>query len=89
MTRAEFEEKSFEEVMEELNNQRDDITTYEMLKEYATEKIEEDNFLVAIHILEALQSDTAEWYEYDYCMGTLQTPSGIMEKEDVEHMIDD
>ena len=89
MTRAEFEEKSFEEVMEELNNQRDDITTYEMLKEYAMEKIEEDNFLVAIHILEALQSDTAEWYEYDYCMGTLQTPSGITEKEDVKHMIDD
>lgn len=89
MTRTEFEEKSFEEVMEELNNQRDDITTYEMLKEYATKKIEEDNFLVAIHILETLQSDNAEWYEYDYCMGTLQTPSGITEKEDVEHMIDD
>ena len=26
-------------------------------------KIEEDNFLVAIHILEALQSDMAEWYD--------------------------
>ena len=89
MTRTEFEAMEFEEVMEELNRERDDITSYEMLKEYATEKIEEDNFLVAIHILEALQSDTAEWYEYDYCMGTLQTPSGITYKEDIEHMIDD
>ena len=89
MTRVEFEAMEFEEVMEELNRERDDITSYEMLKEYATEKIEEDNFLVAIHILEALQSDMAEWYEYDYCMGTLQTPSGITDKEDIEHMIDD
>ena len=88
MTRAEFEAMEFEEVMEELNMERDDITSYEMLKEYATEKIEENNFLVAIHILKALQSDTAEWYKYDYCMGTLQTPSGIKDKEDVEHMID-
>ena len=88
MTRTEFEEKSFEEVMEKLDEERDDITTYEMLKEYATEKIKEDNFLVAIHILEALHSDTAEWYEYDYCMGTLQTPSGITGKEHVEHFID-
>ena len=89
MTRAEFEAMEFEEVMEKLNRERDDITSYEMLKEYATEKIEEDNFLVAIHILEALQSDTTEWYEYDYCMETLQTPSGITDKEDIEHMIDD
>ena len=89
MTRVEFEAMEFEEVMEELNRERDDITSYEMLKEYATEKIEEDNFLVAIHILEALQSDMAEWYEYDYCMGTLQPPSGITDKEDIEHMIDD
>lgn len=44
MTRAEFEAMEFEELMEELNRERDDITSYEMLKEYATEKIEEDSF---------------------------------------------
>ena len=46
MTRVEFEAMEFEEVMEELNRERDDITSYEMLKEYATEKIEEDNVIV-------------------------------------------
>ena len=89
MTREEYNNKDFEEVMEQLNEEKDDITTYETLKDFAKEKIDGDNLLVAIHILEALQNDDAEWYEYDYCMGTLQTPSGITEKEHVEHMIDD
>lgn len=89
MTREDYNNKNFEEVMEQLNEERDDIATYETLKEYAKEKIEEDNLLVGIHILEALQNDDAGWYEYDFCMGTCQTPSGITEKKDIEHMIDD
>lgn len=64
MTRAEFENKTFEEVMEQLNEEKDDITTYEMLKEFAVSKIEEDNLLIAIHILEAINNDSAEWYIY-------------------------
>ncbi len=89
MTREDYDKKNFEDVIEQLNEERGDITTYETLKDFAKEKIEEDKLLVAIHILEALQNDDAEWYEYDYCMGTLQTPSGITEKEDVAHMLDD
>ncbi len=85
MTRAEFENKTFEEVMEQLNEEKDDITTYEMLKEFAVSKIEEDNLLIAIHILEAINNDSAKWYIYDYCMGTLQTPSSVTCKEDIEH----
>jgi len=89
MTREEYNNKNFQDIMEQLNEERDDITTYETLKDFAKEKIEEDSLLVAIHILEALQNDDAEWYEYDYCMGTCQTPSGITEKEHIEHMIED
>lgn len=89
MTRQEFDSKEFEEVMEQLDEERDDITTYERLKEFAKDKIDSDDLLVAIHILEALQSESVDWYEYDYCMGTCQTPSGITEKEHVEHMIED
>ena len=88
MTRTEFEEKSFEEVMELLDEQRDDITTYDRMKEFVKAKVDNDNLNVAIHVLEALKEE-AEWYEYDYCMGTLQTPSAITEKEDVEHLIED
>lgn len=89
MTREEFETKSFDEVMEQLNEERDDITTYESLKEFVIQQIEEDRFFLAIHILESLDKDMEEWYEYDYCMGTLQTPSSITIKEDVEHLIED
>ena len=89
MTRKEFETKNFDEVMEQLNEEKDDITTYESLKEFAKSQIEEDRLFLAIYILEALNEDTAEWYEYDYCMGTLQTPSSITTKEDVEHLIED
>lgn len=89
MTRIEYETKSFEEIMERLDEERDDITTVEMLKEFAKAKIDDDNLFLAIHILEAIDEDPAEWYEYDYCMGTLATPSGITEKEHVEHFIED
>ena len=38
MTKQEFQTKSFDEVLEQLNEERDDITTYETLKEFAIEK---------------------------------------------------
>ena len=39
MTRSEFESKSFEEVMEQLNEELDDITTYERLIDFAKHNI--------------------------------------------------
>lgn len=38
MTRQEFELKSFEEVMEQLNEECDSITTIDILKEFIKEK---------------------------------------------------
>ena len=40
MTRAEFDNMEFEEVIETLNEERDDITTYERLKEFAIYNVE-------------------------------------------------
>lgn len=89
MKQAEFESKTFEEVMDQLDAERNDITTYDRLKSFAIYKINNDDFLVAISILEAINKDPADWYEYDFCMGTLQDPSPIKCKEDVEHLIED
>ena len=86
MTREEFEIKSFNELMEILDETRDDITTYEMLKEFAKQKIDEDKFWFAIHILESLQGDPAEWYQYDYTMGSMDRPCGLTCKDDIEHL---
>ena len=40
MTRAEFEEKSFEDVMSQLNEELNEITTLDSLKEFIKEKID-------------------------------------------------
>ena len=81
MTRVEFEEKSFEEVMEQLN------------EKWIKENIDNDNFNVASHLCDAIWNDPnpdmSDWYEYDYCMGTMDTPVCLSCKEDVEHLIDD
>lgn len=90
MTRAEFEEKSFDDVMSQFNEELDEITTLDRLKEFAKLKIDEGNYLLAGHIIEALQAGYDEdWWDYDYCMGTLDAPIPLTGKTDVEHLIDD
>lgn len=93
MTRQEFEEKSFEDVMEQLNEEYNQITTLDILKEFIKEKIDEDNFNIASYLCNAIWNDPnpsmSEWYDYDYSMGILDTPVCLSEKADVEHLIDD
>ena len=90
MTRREFEEKSFEDVMSQLNEECDQITTLDRLKEFAKLKIDEGNYPLANHIIVALQAGHDEdWWDYDYCMGTLDTPIPLTEKTDVGHLIYD
>ena len=90
MTRKEFDEKSFENVMSRLDEELDEITTIDRLKEFAKLKIDEGNYFLAKHIIEALENGNEEyWWDYDYCMGTIDTPIPLTEKADVEHLIDD
>lgn len=93
MTRQEFELKSFEEVMEQLNEECDSITTIDILKEFIKEKIDSDDFNLVCHLCNAIWNDPnpydSDWYLYDYCMGTLDTPVCLACKEDVEHLIED
>lgn len=93
MTRAEFERKSFEEVMEQLNNECNHITTIDRLKEFIKEKIDEDDFNMASHLCNAIWNDPnpdmSDWYDYDYTAGTLDKPVCLSKKEDVEHLIED
>lgn len=89
MTREEYNEKSFDELMDILDGERDDIHTYEDMKDFAKYQIDEENLYFAIHILKGIQNSPAEWYQYDYTMGTLDTVRGITCKEDVEDLIDE
>lgn len=89
MIREEFTRKSLEEVVEWAYENLDYVTNEETLKRFAIEKLEEDNFSLALHIINAIynnESDT-EYYRYDYSMGTLETPKPIIEKADIEDLI--
>lgn len=65
MTRQKFEEKSFEDVMSQLNEEYDEITTLDRLKEFAKLKLDEGNYLLANHIIEALQAGHEFEKEYN------------------------
>lgn len=87
ITRKDFEEMTLTEVMHKLSD-HDYIHSFESLKEYAICLINDNNFFLAIHILEALNKCETEYYIYDCCMGTLEDQTPIEEKEDVEHLFD-
>lgn len=90
MTRAEFEEISFNELIELMYENLYEVTNEETLKGFAIDKLQDDNFGLVLHIINAIYENpyNTEWYRYDYSMGTLQTPSPITDKEDVEDLID-
>lgn len=93
ITRKEFEEKTLDELCEMLSENGENITTYESLKDFAKDKIDDDNLFLTIHICNALNLaqdfwPEANYYIYDYSMGTLETPSAVTCKDDIEHFFD-
>lgn len=89
MTILELYQKGFYAAIEELREQRDDITDYAALKDFAKLKIDEDNLIVASHLIDALNhGEYAEYYNYDFCMGTLDTPTPLKTVADLEDFCD-
>lgn len=90
MTRKEYEDMSFEEFMEWADEHIDDVKSEEILKDYAMSELRGDSFNMVLHIINAIYENpySTEWYRYDYSMGTLETPTPITDKEDVEDLID-
>lgn len=89
MTILELYQKGFNTALTELSEQRDDITDYETLKEFIKTKIDDDSLYLAAHLTNALNACAyAEYYRYDYCMGTLETPTPITDISDLEDFCD-
>lgn len=91
MKREQFESMTLEELLEWAYENVDDIHSEEVLIEMAKHEIDEDNLKMAMHILNAIyESDSPDdsYYLYDRCMGTLETPTPITCKEDLEDYID-
>ena len=90
MKKQQFEIMNFDELMEWAYENLDDVTTEENLKEFAKYSLENDNLGMTLHIINAIYENpyNTEWYRYDYSMGTLDTPTPIVDKEDIEDLID-
>lgn len=90
MTREQFENMDFEELMNWAYDNLDCITDEEILKEYGIRNIQDDNFNMVLHIIGAIFENpySTEWYRYDYSMGTLETPKPITDRYDIEDLID-
>lgn len=85
MTMKELYSKTFEEVIEELSEANENITSAISLKEYIKAIIDEDYLFLAIHLLNALWKSSADYYDYDYSMGTLETPTPLQSIADLEN----
>lgn len=91
MTEAIYNAMSLDELLEWAYENLDDLTTEEMLLEFVKTKITDGNIFMALHILKAVyESEEAYegYYLYDYSMGTLETPTPVTCKEDLEPLID-
>ena len=62
---------------------------YEDLKDFAIDKIKDDDVFIALHILNALNDDQEKYYNYDASMGTLDKVAPITTKEEFINYLED
>ena len=88
MTIKEFEqiEKNlgFNQAMELLSQEKNCITTYDVLKDYAIHCLQKNWCNVALHIINNIKNSYGtDFFYYDYCSGTTMTPICLNSKEDI------
>lgn len=88
MGKKEFNELEFEEKIEFLINNGANIYSYDALKNYAKEFIDEDMLSVAIHILKGLYDYPADYYDYDIPSGIFDQVGPIEDESDLEDIFD-
>lgn len=65
------------------------IIDRESLLDFAIYQINEGRLFLARHILDAVDTDYADWYSYDANMGTLETPTAIDNVNDLYDYMED
>lgn len=84
MTIKELNKLTFDEAIERLQEETNCITTIDTLKDYSIKNIKEDMIFLAIHILQAIENNETDYYDYDYNLGIFDTPTPIKTLEDLE-----
>lgn len=88
MTKTQLNELSFDDAIRILTEEVNTITTEDTLKDFVKFNIDNDNLYLAIHVLNSMDNDPdfgeVYYWDYDYSMGTLDRPSSIVNKEDLE-----
>ena len=91
MKREQFEQMTFDELVEWAYENVDDVHTEGGLIGMAKHELDEENLQMAVHILTAIYESECpddSYYLYDRSMGTLKTPTPIICKEDLKDYID-
>lgn len=88
MTRQDYDNKSFNELMIQLNEEENCIHDRESMKDMAIHFIKEDDMGVARHIIDGLDN-CAEWFDWDVSMGTMDEVYPIVWKIDIYHLIEE
>ena len=78
----------YEEKIEWLLENVDSVHTYDDMCDMIKSKIDDGQLFVALHILQAVNEEEADYYEYDYNMGTLESPTAI-DEEYADFLIDE
>lgn len=80
---------TLEQLFDVAQNLDSSFWTYKDLKNFVVDLIENNNILVATHILNALNDNDASYYNYDDCMGTLDAVAPITTKEEFINYLED
>lgn len=78
---------NFEEKCARLAASIDDIHDRQNLIDFAKHNIDEDRIFLAIHVLEALNTSSADYFNYDCNMGTLEAVTPIENDDDLNDII--
>ena len=85
MTIKELYKTNFEDAVTTLCYESDYyITSIEIIKDFIKKLLDEDNFIFAEHLIVALNNTDAYYYDYDFSLGTFETPKPLTELEDLE-----
>lgn len=81
--------KTFDDVIYDFEEDNDCIVSRDVILDYVIYQIQNDRLYLARHVLDAVDTDYADWYNYDASMGTLETPTSVDNVNDLYDYVED